>query len=173
MGILLVIAVILIICVCLKYLRKQNCKMNRRLLGRTTICNGRPETAPHIGSFCFPICWRCFSMIVSATITTIAICYTGITLLWSVQTCIVLIVLLLPCVCDGVLSYFTDYESSNIKRITTGTMAGSALRILVFFLIKAQMIHRKLKKRIVFQERMGVWVDNSPKIAILSSSNAY
>lgn len=40
-------------------------------IGDYPLCNGKPETAPHIMGFCFPICWRCFTMIISVIITTI------------------------------------------------------------------------------------------------------
>lgn len=37
--------------------------------GKIPFCNEKPDTAPHLGKFCFPVCWRCFALITSILIT--------------------------------------------------------------------------------------------------------
>ena len=37
--------------------------------GKIPFCNEKPDTAPQLGKFCFPVCWRCFALITSILIT--------------------------------------------------------------------------------------------------------
>ena len=105
--------------------------------GKEPICNHDPTTAPHIGSFCFPICWRCLSLSVGIILAEI--------ILRVDQSCnynvihryrFLLILLVIPCALDGLLHYTTDYKSHNIIRIISGLIAGIAIRLLVFLVVQ-------------------------------------
>ena len=104
--------------------------------GKKPLCNGKPETAPHIGSFCFPLCWRCTALIISAVFATIIIYIFELFPTANLRIIVVSIALVLPCLCDGMFSYFSDYKSNNYKRVITGLFAGPGLRILAYILIK-------------------------------------
>ena len=39
--------------------------------GKAPLCNGRPERAPHLGTFVFPLCWRCTGVFVGCIMSTI------------------------------------------------------------------------------------------------------
>lgn len=105
--------------------------------GRKPFCNGKPETAPHIGTFCFPICWRCLSIIIGAIIITIfshvALLQELLTDKWAVS--LVAGGLILPCFLDGVFSYFSSYNSKNSIRIMTGILCGIGLRITIMIFL--------------------------------------
>ncbi len=101
-----------------------------RKFGETPLCNGRPERAPHIGSFCFPLCWRCTSIIAGYSV-----CYWTKPVFLSSHIILGLIIsigLIIPCAYDGVRQVLSDYESSNPLRIITGLLAGIGMSILGF-----------------------------------------
>ena len=103
--------------------------------GKIPLCNERPETAPHIGNFCFPVCWRCFSAFIGAALITITVHIGWIRPPLSLYDFFIAVLLTVPCMCDGLLSYLTPYESSNKRRAITGMLAGIGLRTLVYWLI--------------------------------------
>ena len=101
-------------------------------IGKRPICNGHPERAPHIGTFCFPLCWRCSSFSLSCLIITPFLNYIACSLpVFFLST-----LLCIPCLIDGVLQKCTDYQSSNKKRIITGGLAGIGLRLLLHIWLK-------------------------------------
>lgn len=96
--------------------------------GKVPLCNEKPERAPHIGKFCFPLCWRCL-MIIIGLLTGSAICifaYPGFLL------CLLASILVVPCLIDGLIQAKTDYVSTNVKRITFGYMAGIGMFLSLY-----------------------------------------
>lgn len=102
--------------------------------GKYPICNKRPERAPHIAGFCFPLCWRCLSIAFGIIISTILICLIKIEK--DMIHILTLCILCIPCLIDGLLQYKTTYLSSNFKRCVTGLLAGFGIRFIMFFIIK-------------------------------------
>ncbi|SES85347.1 Predicted membrane protein [Natronincola peptidivorans] len=103
--------------------------MNRLIfIGKAPLCNLRANTAPHIGSFCFPLCWRCFGVLIG---------YIGLHSLSKVVQPSIMIhygwgmLLLLPIALDGYLQYFKEIESTNERRFSTGLIGMMGLRILL------------------------------------------
>ena len=92
-------------------------------IGKKPLCNGKPERAPHIGKWCFPLCWRCTALIASYTVITII----GYYLPFEISV-IARLFLIAPLAADGYLSYYTNiHKSSNFLRILTGTLCGLGL----------------------------------------------
>lgn len=92
--------------------------------GKVPLCNGRPERAPHIGSFCFPLCWRCTGFAAGAILAAVldALKVPGVSLLYDhLMVCLILIV---PMAVDGARQEWSNYESRNPIRFVTGFLAG-------------------------------------------------
>lgn len=100
-------------------------------LGKKPLCNGKPERAPHIKGFCFPLCWRCLSISLSVLTSSVFISFYK---KYLSQHCIIIsissIILILPCLIDGFRQYFLNKESRNCRRIFTGVLAGIGLAAL-------------------------------------------
>ena len=108
--------------------------------GKKPICNLHEDRAPHIGSFCLPLCWRCTGITLS-TITMIII-FNIFPLQVSLSTFILGIILLLPCAADGILQMFLGMKSNNFRRILTGILCGIAIVLIaecVEYLILSMM----------------------------------
>lgn len=101
--------------------------------GKIPLCNRKPERAPHIFGVCFPLCWRCCSIIVLMIIT--GNIFSGTNRLplgenWS--KVVSAMILLLPCVIDAFFQYILNRNSNNLRRIITGGLAGIGFAILIF-----------------------------------------
>lgn len=92
------------------------------LLGEAPLCNKRKERAPHIGGFYFLFCWRCTGLIIGA-ILFIFLLKNNVQLNYLYR-----LILITPFLLDTLLSYYTDfYSSNNFNRVTTGLLGGIAL----------------------------------------------
>lgn len=81
-------------------------------------CHQMPERSFFIGKWQMPICARCTGIIIGYLISII-MCF------FNVYIPIVpSILLIFPMGFDGLLQYFTKYNSNNIKRALTGIMSG-------------------------------------------------
>lgn len=100
-----------------------------RKFGRTPFCNGRPERAPHIGTFCFPLCWRCTG--IGIGVFVLSFCELPVFYLHSADGMMLAMLLLTPCFLDGLSQTITDYESTNKKRFISGILAGIGFNIMV------------------------------------------
>ena len=97
--------------------------------GLEPLCNKRPETAPHLGAFCFPICWRCTALIIGV------VCGFMIKRFIEDNRTFVMslsIIAILPCLVDGLRQRFSDYDSTNIRRIIYGYVAGIGMRLFFY-----------------------------------------
>lgn len=95
------------------------------LIGRAPLCNRIPERAPHIFGYCFVLCYRCTFIFLGFLITLFIIRnITNITITkaW---------VLLLPMIIDGGIQTFMGVESTNLRRIITGTIFGIGMAVFV------------------------------------------
>lgn len=96
-------------------------------IGKVPLCNGKPERAPHLGSFCFPLCWRCTSIIIGIALLNwieLSFFYSHITMGMLLS-----FMLLIPCIIDGLKQNFQNYESTNKRRIITGILAGCGFNV--------------------------------------------
>lgn len=101
---------------------KKIIKKYRLLLGNTPLCNKRKERAPHIGDLYFILCWRCTGLIIGA-ILFIFLLRNNMQLSYSYR-----LIFISPLLLDALLSYYTDfYSSNNFNRVTTGFLGGIAL----------------------------------------------
>lgn len=102
------------------------------LIGQVPMCNLRPERAPHLGKFCLPLCWRCTGIILGYIV--------GYPLsLWFNKAPIVLLrmfalLLVMPTAYDGLNQYFFGKQSNNLRRVTTGFIAGIGIQIIFAWL---------------------------------------
>jgi len=104
--------------------------------GKVPLCNEIPDRAPHIGGFCFPLCWRC-TMIDAGLLLGALVClfiYPGTTIGLASG------ILVFPCIVDGLLQTHTSYESSNAKRIVFGFVAGFGMFLVLFSICKLIMV---------------------------------
>ena len=102
--------------------------------GKTTFCNNKPERAPHIGGFCFPICWRCLSLYLGATVAYLIT--SKYEFVPSMKLILISIIGILPTVVDGVMQYYFGIESTNARRIITGLISGAFLELLCCMILK-------------------------------------
>lgn len=110
-------------------------------IGKEPLCNGRPERAPHIGSFCFPLCWRCTAISLGA----IAMGFFNLSYCFyhPLVGTIVALGLAMPCLADGLLQKYAKKESTNIRRILTGLLAGIGMGVAcpVFYLVALEVLN--------------------------------
>lgn len=105
-------------------------------IGEIPLCNGISSRAPHIFGFSFPLCYRCSAFIIAFLCTL----YYGRHHqrrynLWVYVLC------LLPMIIDGCLQTFWYVESTNLRRVLTGSLFGYGIGMLVTYLF--QLIDRK------------------------------
>ncbi len=86
------------------------------------ICNQKPERAPKLGRFCFPLCWRC-SGAAAAIISGRLLFPEPVSALVAWPA----LLLLLPAYVDGVAQYEYGVQSTNIRRAWTGFLLGAGL----------------------------------------------
>lgn len=83
-------------------------------------CHQIPERSFFVHGYQFPVCARCTGIIVGYLVSFIyALIFRKISFFTE-------IILILPMAFDGLLQFFTDYLSTNLKRFITGGMAGFA-----------------------------------------------
>ena len=97
-------------------------------LGKKPLCNNRVKSCFYIGNFCFPLCTRCTSIFLSLFITR----YIYKTFYFDSHVSIIIILLLLiPCILDGIAQYQFRVESNNIRRVITGFAYGAGLELFI------------------------------------------
>ena len=97
-------------------------------VGHLPICNFQRQRAPHIGRWCFPLCWRCSSILggvllggyLNASSYKMATIHHAYALL-----------LVLPTTLDGILQYRFKRESTNARRIWSGLLAGIGFALFI------------------------------------------
>lgn len=102
--------------------------------GKKPLCNRMPERAPHIGAFCFPICWRCLG--ISLGVITLFVAYSLGLVNWSEDLYVRLVVLvgIAPCLVDYLLQRWTKYTSNNPKRFVFGMLSGMSIRMVCIWI---------------------------------------
>jgi uncharacterized membrane protein len=96
-------------------------------VGRLPLCNQDARRAPHIGRFCFPLCWRCFGILFGILM--------GLYVLEPTMHInghpILTMLLLMPCAVDGIAQRYFCFQSTTFRRISTGLLAGIASGLLL------------------------------------------
>lgn len=97
-------------------------------IGEIPLCNGISSRAPHIFGFCFPLCYRCSAIIIVFLCTL----YYGRQYkkrysFWLYLLC------MLPMIIDGCLQTFLYIESTNMRRILTGSLFGYGIGMIVSY----------------------------------------
>lgn len=107
--------------------------MINKLHRKFPICNGRAERAPHIGRYCFPLCWRCLSIIIGILLYTTYLMVVKVS--QNIGMLSMALFLCFPCVADSFIQRHTSYVSTNFNRCLTGFLAGIGMRAFVFYIL--------------------------------------
>ena len=86
---------------------------------RLPICNGISSRAPRMGTFVFPLCYRCFGMVLGLLIPA------------SKGSGVIGFIFLALFLLDVWLQYFRGIESTNIRRFFTGVAFTVGLKMTV------------------------------------------
>ena len=115
--------------------------------GDAPLCNNNPDRALHIGDFVFPLCYRCMMITIGVILGLIIIMLIieKYHIIWKIKYSIIGFLICLPTFFDGVIQTFTEYESKNYIRITTGFLCGLGLSILIIGFIN--FLQTKFEKR--------------------------
>lgn len=100
-------------------------KEHLELLGKKPLCNKKAERAPRILNFCFPLCWRCTSIVIGYAIgSIIRVSFLGgkSYLFFGSMMC-------MPCFVDHYLQEKANIRSTNFRRILTGLLAGIGISV--------------------------------------------
>lgn len=96
--------------------------LNWNCIGKKPLCNKRFDRSPHIGTYCFILCWRCSSIAIGSASSL---------LLYKSVASNLAVLLIIPTFIDGVLQYKYKIESTNIRRIVTGLLAGFGIGYII------------------------------------------
>ena len=99
------------------------------LIGEMPICNLNIERAFFIGNFCFPLCVRCSAIVLGVLLTVVLIQLFKIKL--KGKFFVVWILLIAPCLIDGIMQYGFGVESTNLRRLITGLLSGVGIGNLI------------------------------------------
>jgi len=99
-------------------------KRRIRMFGKAPLCSLKSETAPHIGGFCFPLCWRCTGIVMGAVLAAVfyAVARPHLPpLAYALSPA-----LMLPLIVDGVRVHHCKRRGHNALRLLTGLLFGVA-----------------------------------------------
>ena len=91
-------------------------------------CHQLPERSFFFKEYQFPLCARCTGIAVGHIIAFILSPF--IKIKYSVS------ILTIPLIIDGLIQYFTTYESTNVKRVISGFLYGFAFTSLMLRFVK-------------------------------------
>lgn len=89
------------------------------------VCNLRADRAPVVCGICFPLCWRCTAIILGMMVVR-----TGGLAELAASPLATGVLLVTPCGIDGALQYGWGVESTNLRRIVFGLLAGCGLALI-------------------------------------------
>lgn len=117
---------------------RQRAKKNRPdfVFGKTPYCNRKPERAPHIGEFCFPLCWRCCGGIAGLIFASVMHQVGYLRADWNMETMLLCLALFLPAFCHFQVNKIWGRETKNWMRFVTGVLLGIAIEIPVLCLVE-------------------------------------
>lgn len=97
------------------------------------ICHKKPERSFFYKGKQFPLCSRCTGIFIGYLIGIIIIILSFV-FLFNLPKLPYLFIFIIPMALDGTIQYFTSYESTNIKRLITGLLAGIAIMIFIYYI---------------------------------------
>jgi uncharacterized membrane protein len=92
-----------------------------RLIGTHPFCSGHRSRAPIINGWCFPLCYRCTAFVVAFTVWK----FTGFRAQVGVTA-----LMMAPMAIDGGMQYLLNIESTTLRRIITGMLAGIGVALI-------------------------------------------
>ena len=100
--------------------------------GRYWGCHQTPQRSFSAYGYQFPLCARCTGILLGELVAIILLITGCFLCAWTA------LLLMAPMIADGSVQLFYDrYESTNIRRLVTGTLFGVGLGFLLFQLITA------------------------------------
>lgn len=97
-------------------------------------CHARPDRSFYFRGHQFPICARCTGELIGI------LAGIPIAVIWGYPKFYIVVLMIAPLVIDGTVQRFTPYESTNIRRLITGTLFGIALIFLLIYFHRACFI---------------------------------
>lgn len=94
--------------------------------GQAPLCNGRRDRAPHIGEFCFPVCYRCLGNIIGS--------FVGCVILKTYEysnNMLSGMILLLPTVIDRFFLRKDTNGRGNSVRFVNGILMGVGFVLII------------------------------------------
>lgn len=99
--------------------------------GLLPICNLKADRGFFIGSFCFPLCVRCTSIVGAIILTVLVIIFAKVHM--KGKGIILWIILMIPCLVDGIMQYGFQIESTNFRRVWTGVLSGIGIGTIIMY----------------------------------------
>ena len=87
-------------------------------------CHRRPERSFFVRGYQMPVCARCEGELIGMIAALIAIWF--IRPVWWTM-----VIIMVPMILDGLIQAFTEYESTNWRRLVTGILFGFGITMLV------------------------------------------
>lgn len=109
-------------------------RRDKRIIGKIPVCNRKSDRAPHFFGFCFIFCYRCSGVLLGILLGYI-IHQFNISLEPNLGLFLFGGLLMTFLVVDGTMQYFKDIESTNMRRLVSGLMAGLGIYICVLNLV--------------------------------------
>lgn len=106
----------------------------RDIWGKKPLCNKMCDRAPHIGNFCFPLCWRCTGGVIGAITTMIA----AINLHPAPQNMLLWIVICVTLCFPALINHAyppLERKVANVLRFITGIELGMGLYLLIYGIV--------------------------------------
>lgn len=115
--------------------------------GSAPICNLNPSHGFFINGFCFPLCTRCTFIFIGLIVGSIL--FFGFINGKKIRSIYFLsILLVIPCVLDGLLQYFFKLESNNFRRILTGFLFGFGISLFIELLLFKYVFKKQYPKEV-------------------------
>lgn len=105
----------------------------QKYFGKVPLCNRTASRGFFIKDFCFPLCSRCTSIILSMLIFYFLLVEININIDTFLFSYLVFSFLfMIPTTIDYMKQFLTKKESTNIKRVVTGILAGIGISMLLY-----------------------------------------
>ena len=106
-----------------------------KYFGKVPLCNRTASRGFFIKGFCFPLCCRCTSIILSMLIFYLLLVKININIdNFFILYLIFSFILMIPTAADYMHQYFTRKESTNIRRVITGIFSGLGIGIILYII---------------------------------------
>lgn len=90
---------------------------------KAPLCNLNSNHALFIGDFCLPLCVRCSGILIGILFATFIMLFLFCQNKY-VKKYFLFVLLIIPCLIDGILQYSFNIESNNFRRLISGILCG-------------------------------------------------